>query len=169
MAKIEQWSKRPLEEANLFNPAFLGSLAFEFIKTFNKHGGNGTPITFLAIALAVSLHKPSRQRLPYSTVTSLYEWLQENEDLLIGFDNRARGITPYLKEALSFSMSLETLDIANDHNFIIGSKKAHFPKSFLDETTSETKDIIERMRFMARWFAKSGSEVSIVASWGIRP
>jgi Family of unknown function (DUF6521) len=165
MTGLDPWVRRPVEEANLFNPPFLCALTYEFLKAH----GNGAPITLAVIALATSLHRLSRERLPYSTVSSLYEWLQGNGDLLIGFAMRARGITPYVKEAILFGMSLEALAPGNAHDLQLGMIKAAFPKSFIDAATPETKDIIDRTKFMGRWFAKSGSEVTIAAAWGVKP
>lgn len=166
---LEVWERRPPEEANLFNPAFLASLVYEFVKEYSKQTGRGAPLTFFGPNLSAVLHGPTRSRLPYSTVTSLYEWLQDNEDVLIGFANRVRGISPYFKEALRFALQKDTLVLAHGHAIQLGANKGHFPANFLRDTTPETKDIIERSRFFARWFAKSGSEATIIAAWGLRP
>ena len=166
---LEDWKRRPAEEANLFNPAFLASLLHEFAKEYSKQTGIGVPLTFFGPSLAAVLHKPTRSRLPYSTVTSLYEWIQGNEDLLIGFARRVQGISPFYKEALRFALHEKTLSYADGHLIQLGTAKGHFPGKFVSDTTPETKDIIERNRFFARWFAKSGSEATIIAAWGVRP
>lgn len=166
---LEIWERRPPEEANLFNPAFLASLLHEFTKEYAKQTGTDAPLTFCGPSLSAVLHRPTRSRLPYSTVTSLYEWLQENEDVLVGFARRVQGIGPYYKEALLFGLQNDTLALAAGHSIKIGVRKGHFPASFLQDTTPETKDIIERNRFFARWFGKSGSEATIIAAWGLRP
>jgi ABC-3C biological conflict system middle component len=164
---LKPWESRAPEEANLFNPAFLGSLIYEFTKEHKKHKSESAPIEFIPLFLAIVLHAPTRKRLPYSTVTSLYEWLQDNEDSKIGFVKRVQGILPYAREALRFSMSKNTLAIGHGHGIDLSDVSAHFPASFVRETSSETKEIIDRTKFMARWFAKSGSEVSIIGAWGI--
>lgn len=166
---LDVWHKRPPEEANLFNPAFLGSLLHELSKEFSKQKGSGLPLTYAALGLSVVLHGPTRNRLPYSTVTSLYEWLQDNEDVLIGLAARVRGLQPYLKEALRFGLRENALVMGAGHSLDIGDGKAHFSAGFLRDTTAETREIIDRNKFMARWFAKSGSEASIIAAWGLRP
>lgn len=169
MLRVKLWAKRPTEEANLFNPAFVGSLIYEFSKTYSKQQINGTPITFIPLALSVVLHKPTRSRLPGSTVTSLYDWLLKNEDILIGLSDRARNITPISQEALRFLMIHSSIKFLEGHNVIPGTKRAHFPATFLTETTAEMKTVVDKTRFLARWFAKSGSESSILASWRLAP
>jgi hypothetical protein len=169
MEQLEQWAKRPSEEANLFNPPFLCALTHEFLKEFSRHNKGGASIFLVVIALATSLHRNSRERLPYSTVTALYAWVQDNEDLLIGFASRAKNICPYVKEAIMFGLATQTLGLSTGSQLLPGAKKAAFSKSLLEEMTTETKAIIDRAKFMGRWLAKSGSEISIAAVLGVRP
>jgi Family of unknown function (DUF6521) len=169
MERLEQWTRRPIEEANLFNPPFICALIHEFLKEFSNDRKNGASIFLVIIALATSLHRASRERLPYSTVTPLYAWVQENEDLLIGFASRAKNIGPYVKEAIMFGIAAGTLELGDGSLLVLGTKKATFTKRFLDETTAEMRSIVERSRFIGRWLAKSGSEISIAAVLGVRP
>jgi Family of unknown function (DUF6521) len=169
MVRLERWQDRPVEEANLFNPAFLCALINEFLKDYQKVHAGGAPTTVVVIAMATTLHRASRERLPNRTITSLYAWLQDNEDLLVGFASRAKNIVPYVKEAIIFGMATETLIAGDGHNLSLGSKKVTFPKSFIDTTTAELKAIIDRAKFMGRWLSNSGSEITITAAWGIKP
>ena len=169
MASLEKWKDRPIEEANLFNPAFLCALIHEFLKDYAKAQTGGAPLTAVVIGMATTLHRASRERLPNRTVTPLYAWLQDNEDLLIGFASRAKNIVPYVKEAILFGMATETLALGNGHSLVLGTQKATFPKSYIDTTTAEVKSIIDRAKFMGRWLSNSGSEISVAAAWGIKP
>lgn len=163
------WNKRAPEETRLFNPAFIGSLAYEFVKVYGSKQSGSAPMTLLVVALTISLHGSSRKRLPYSIVTSLYEWLQINEDLLIKFPERARGLLPYIQDAMIFAMIHKNIGVKEGHHLHVGPMKSNFSPKFLEETTPETRDIIDRTKFLGRWFAKSGSEPSILAAWGVRP
>lgn len=168
-AVLDPWDERPPEEANLFNPAFLGSLMVEFAREYEKSKPAGVPLTYIPIALAVTLHRKTRSRLPSSTVSSLYGWMQEHEDSLIGFSERVLGLTPYIREALIFALCHKALRFGEDHLVLRGEQKLHFSAAFLRETTTEVTEAINKTKFMARWFAKSGSESSILACWGVRP
>lgn len=169
MMTLDPWSHRPSEEAYLFNPAFLGSLMFEFVKAFQRERSMGAPITFLPVALALTLHCESRSRLPSSTVSSLYQWVQDNEDLLVGFDKRIVGLMPYLKEALRFSLKQGSLNFSEGHHVVTGNTRAHFTASFKRDATQEVEQTIDKAKFISRWFLKSGSESSILSCWGVRP
>jgi len=61
-----------------------------------------------------------------------------------------------------------TLKLTDGHLISVSTSSAHFPTNFVRETTPETKQIIDRMKFLARWFAKSGSESTILAAWGAK-
>ncbi len=169
MVMLEKWQDRPIEEANLFNPAFLCMLIHEFLKDYAKSQAGGAPLTIIVIAITTTLHRASREKLPNRTVTSLYAWLQDNEHLLVGFASRAKNIVPYVKEAILFGMGTNVLATGDGHSLLPGSSKATFPKSFVDTTTAEMKAIIDRTKFMGRWLSGSGSEISVVAAWGVKP
>lgn len=169
MTALEIWEQRPSEEANLFNPAFIGSLMFEFVKAYQSGKDEGAPFSFLPLVLAVALHRNTRSRLPSKTVTSLYQWVQDNEDVLINLDKRIGGLMPYIREALRFAIAHGALRFGAGHNLVLGETKAHFPAPFTRETTNEISTTIDKSKFMARWLLKSGSEASILACWGIRP
>lgn len=169
MAPLEHWTRRPIEEANLFNPAFLCVLTHEFVKEYSKQHENGASLFLVIAALAISLHRSTRERLPYSTVTPLYAWVQENEDLLIGLATRAKNISPYVKEAAMFGFATQTLQTSNQSALLPGRTKLLISKNFSAVMTDETKMIIERSKFVGRWLAKSGSEISIAGALGIRP
>ena len=169
MPDVRAYHNRAPEEARLFNPPFLGSLSYEFVKAYGNKREGSAPMSLTAVSLAISLHGESRRRLPYSIVTSLYEWLQKNEDLLIGFPDRTRGLLPYVHEAVMFAMAHNAIVIKEGQHLQIGSKRVHFPAKFVEKTTAETRDIIHRTKFVGRWFAKSVSEPSILAAWGVRP
>ncbi len=169
MARLDPWEERPIEEANLLNPAFMCALIIEFLKDYSKVQPNGAPITIVTVAMATVLHRDSRERLPNRIITSLYSWLQDNEDILIDFSVRSKNVLPYIKEAIMFGMATETLSNGKGHNISLGIKKISLTKNFLEQTTSEIKSIFDRVKFIGRWLSNSGTESSILAAWGIKP
>ncbi|MBN8647518.1 MAG: hypothetical protein J0L55_06140 [Caulobacterales bacterium] len=165
----ERWSDRPREEAFLFNPAFLSSIMCEFTREYCKAKKVGCPVTLNFLAPAISLHIQTRERLPHSTVSSLYEWIQYNEDVLVDLPRRLRGLLPFLREALMFSLHQQTLEFDNPHTLTVGEKNGYFTTGLLKGVTKDMADAVQSTRFLARWFAKSGSETSILSSWGVQP
>lgn len=166
---IQEWTERPVEEANLFNPAFLCALSYEFIKAYEKEEAEGASLLLIIVALSVCLHTKSRERLPSTTISFFYGWLQQNEDLLVGFPERAKNLAPYIKQAIMFGIKMKKLKVGNGHCVVLAEGKATFSKTFLAETNYETKNIVESCRLLGRWFAKSGTENSIAAAFGVKP
>jgi hypothetical protein len=165
----EHWRAHAREESFLFNPAFLGSLLTDFVREFSKAKSAPCPATLAFLAVGVSLHRLTRQKLPGTTATALYEWLQDHQDVLVDLPRRMRGLTPFLREALLFALHQNTLMFETGHCLATENKKGHFTPSVLESSTTEMTEIVQRTRFLARWFAKSGSEASILAAWGLRP
>lgn len=165
----EYWLAHAREESFLFNPAFLGSLLTDFVREFSKAKSTPCPVTLAFLAAGVCLHRQTRQKLPGTTAAALYAWLQDHQAVLVDLPRRVRGLSPFLREALIFTLHQDTLKFEFGHGLAVGAKKGHFTPTVLESSTVEMIDIVQRMRFLARWFAKSGSEASILAAWGLRP
>ena len=98
--KMLPWEDRPREEANLFNPAFCGALIFEFVKQYQSAKGKTVPFILPFVALPIALHPKTRNALPASIRTSLYSWIEEHTETLVGLGERARNLVPYMQESL---------------------------------------------------------------------
>lgn len=162
------WRERSPEEAHHFNPAFCGALIYEFVRSFAK-AKTATPSFALPFcALPIALHPATRDRLPRSTRTALYPWLEQNPDVLVGYADRVRNLTPYIREAMLYVAARQAIIFNDGGTIAIGKKRASFPGSFLSETTPETRETVEAVRRVARWFAGAGETTTILAAWGIR-
>lgn len=166
---LENWDKRPLEEAYLFNPAFCGVLVSEFVKAFSGKEKPGAPLTLAMLALAISLHGKSRSRLPKSIAASLYQWVQGNEDILIGFTARVQNLRPYLLESIRFGVGSNALQFVGGATLALGEKPAVYTPGKIQDETDETKNIVDQTRLLGRWFSKSGEETFILSAFGVSP
>jgi hypothetical protein len=166
---LERWDQRPREEAYLFNPAFCGVLACEFVKAFAGKEKSGAPLTLVLLALTISLHCSSRERLPKTTTASLYQWVQSQEEILIGFARRAVVLRPYVLEGVRFTVGTKALSFADGQVLALGEKPATYTAGRLQNETSETKRIVEQTRMLGRWFSRSGEESFILSAFGVRP
>ena len=168
MMVLEPWERRPSEEAHLFNPAFCGALSYEFVKSYTAASAQtSADLPLIFCALPVCLHLETRQRLPSSTRTSVYTWLQREPGVLVGYADRARDLAPYLKQGISFGISRDTFAIDDQGSLKLGAKKATFTPSFLENATAEVRDIVMSARMIGRWFAGAGTTATILAAWGI--
>ena len=168
MTVLESWEQRPTEEAYLFNPAFCGALSYEFVKSFRAASTNsGMELPLIFCALPISLHMETRRKLPSSTVTSLYTWLQRQPESLVGFAQRARDLAPYVKQGLSFGVANNTLAFDENGLITLGERKATFTPKVLESATAEVREIVHTTRMIGRWFAGAGTTATILASWGV--
>lgn len=163
------WSKRPPEEANLFNPALLGLLASEFIKEYVKAKGAPCPFALPFCALPVALHGKTRAGLPSSTVTSLYTWRERNPEALVGYADRAKSLRPAVQEAIRFCIDRDALQVAPDGGLSLGRAAVSATKKFEFTLTHDAQECISTARLLGRWFAKAGTTSTILAAWGIKP
>jgi len=163
------WDKRAVEEANLFNPAFCGALIVKAVEDFGKKAVHGFsfPLTFLV--LPIVLHRGTREALPGSTITSLLPWLQENRHQLVDFPDRVRRLKPITQEGLMFSIRHDVLTVALDGSLHVGRTKIPVTERSTESFTRETRECIDRARFLGRWLATAGTTATIMASWGVAP
>lgn len=96
---MQLWSKRVVEEANLFNPAFCAVLLAKSAEEFMKKTRQPFPFAFAFLVLPVVLHRGTREALPSSTVTSLLPWVQEHREQLVDFAGRVRSLRAITREA----------------------------------------------------------------------
>ena len=165
---LTAWQDRPIEEARHFNPAYCGALVYEFVRSYEKARGGPVPLVLVFCALAVALHPATRERLPRSTITGLFPWLEDNSDVRVGFGDRARDLTPYVREALRFAAARQAICFTRDGTVATGPRRASFTPSALREMTRDVVDTVEATRRVARWFAAAGDPATILSGWGVK-
>ena len=162
---LDRWA---VAEANHFNPAYCGALIYEFVRSYEKAKGAAAPFALVFCALPIALHPATRDRLPRSIVTRLFPWLQKNRDIRVGFADRARNLTPYVREAFCYAVARRAIDFNDGGLVMVGPKRASFTPTALDEATTEVRETVAAIRKIARWFAAAGDTSTILAAWGIR-
>jgi ABC-three component (ABC-3C) system Middle Component 3 len=162
------WKDRPKEEANLFNPAFCGALICEFVAEFHKARRAYPSFALIFCALPIALYPKLRQELPSSVRTSLYSWIEEHAENLVGYSERARNFVPYAQEALRFTLDHAALEFVDGANLKPAQNKALFGRQ-LEQSTSEIRDIVLATRLLGRWFAAAGAPATVLSAWGIKP
>lgn len=160
------WENRPIEVANLLNPAFCSILLRDSVETFQIENMQGMsyPLSFFILPLV--LHKPTREALPRTTRTKLHTWLQEKPEVRIGFVERARQLVPYSKEAIIFGLQTGIIEVNENGNLIPSSKRLK-ELSWVDEV--EPSICRKKAQFLGRWLARAGNVPTILTMWGIRP
>lgn len=163
------WSERwAAEEANHFNPAYCGVLIYEFARSYRNARRRPASFVLVFCALPIALHPDTRDRLPLTTGSGMFPWLEENRDVRVGFAIRARNLVPYVREGMRYAVARQAVRLETGGVIEIGPKRASFTAPKLEGTTTEVRNTVRSVRMVARWFAGSGDAASILAGWGIR-
>lgn len=166
---MHPWATRVVEEANLFNPAFCGTLLAKTADDFAQKGHRPLPFPLVFLVLPIVLHRGTRRALPGSTVTSLLPWIQDNREQLVDFAIRTQRLRNITREALLFGMQYQTLELTADGDLRVGTKRQTVTDKRTSLFTDEARDCVERAGFVGRWLATAGTTAAIYAAWGVAP
>ncbi|KOP70272.1 hypothetical protein AMS59_20845 [Lysinibacillus sp. FJAT-14745] len=169
---MNSWENRPVEIANLINPAFCGFLIYEFIKGHEEKVDSevGTPYELFFLMLPIILHKPTKLVLPRSVSTYMHVWLQEKPEVRVGFALRAKELVPFTKEAIHFLMKREIITVNENGNFKISGKiKPSVINSLENDSKMYLSDYQNKAKMLGRWFAVTGTSSTIYTMWGVSP
>ena len=166
---LHLWRRqRTREETHYFNCAYCGVLVYEFVRAYQNAKKTPVSLALVFCALPIAVHPATRNRLPNSTATRFLSWIEYNSDVLVGFSDRARNLSPYVREAVLFAGSRRAICFDKGGTITIGPKPASFTPKALDNTTEDVRATVVAIRKVARWFAASGDASTILAAWGIR-
>lgn len=101
---MKPWVERSLDEANLFNPAFLSIISYQSIKGYNEISKTVAPYVLPFLVCPLILHKRTRKSLPKSLRSPFHSWITkiEGTEAKTKFLINAKIFTPYIKESLIF-------------------------------------------------------------------
>lgn len=165
---MSRWELRPQEEANLLNPPFCALILSLAVENYEKSLRDGMPLALAFLVLPIVLHKPTREALPQRTTRAISSWLDEREDLRATFAERARSLSPYVREALLYSLVHDRLKLSDQGHLLLGTKTRGFA-SYVAAATDEVKDCVTKAQFVGRWLTSAGNVPTIFALWGVRP
>ncbi len=165
---MKDWANRPKEEAYLLNPAFCCTILVVAMKAFENVSEQGVPFPLTFMFLPIILHKPTREKLPPSTSTSMAVWIQENADSRVLFYERLVSLKPYTKEAIQFGMLAEWI-VPGDSGLLKTTRCDSDVNRYLRELDAEARLCVLRARFLGKWFGMAGETHTVMAFWGVRP
>jgi hypothetical protein len=165
---MKPWVKRPVEEANLLNPAFCCVTVTTFASGYAGVDPSGVPFPLAFLALPLSLHKATRDKLPPNTRTSLAAWLQDNVETRLGFASRVMALRPYTREAVMYGLLHGWLKLADGGRLIPLMSEPVVDRN-IRKIDEEARDCVRRAKFIGRWLAAAGPPQTVMALWGIRP
>jgi len=162
---MQEWGKRPIEVASLFNPVFCSVLIRDSIKGFQSEQPNGMNYVLIYLVLPIVLHKATRDRLPKAITVKMHSWLNQNRELRIQFPERVRNINSITKEGLMYGLQTGLFSIDDQARFKVTDKKIKL------SWKSDTEPFMcsKKAEFIGRWLAQAGDSKTIFHMWGVRP
>ena len=161
---IEAWPTRPQPASDILNPAISAVCVAWCTARYERDAGTALPWPLAFLVAPLTMHAPSRARLPRSIATHFPTWVNDNADVLAGFPARARAFTPYVREGLRFGLRTGLLSL--EANGGLHATIANHTKVPAD---TELRSIASASALTGGWFARSGSPVNIFTQLGVRP
>lgn len=157
--------QQPVEEAALFNPAFLAVLLRSAADQHARRAsGRPLPVVLSYLVAPLALHAPTREALPTSVTASMPAWVHQHPELVADLATRTRALRPLVADALALGLRYGAL-LSADGGIAAGRlrpRRAGMPRS------EEVDRCIERAGFLGRWFADQLDWVTALAIWGLR-
>jgi hypothetical protein len=159
------WEERPIELANLLNPAFCALLMRDTAGGYQSLSSQGLPYALAYLVLPVVLYPPARTALPSSTASLLTSWLQEHPTVQFQVATRVPQMLPYSREAVLFGLQTDLLRVDDEGELRPGARRV--PASTAAET--EVGECRKAAALIGRWFGKTADPSLVLALWGLRP
>lgn len=131
-------------------------------------GSDGLHYALGFVALPLILQRATRDALPKTKATSMVAWLSANAFAQVGFPDRAKALSPIIKDAILVGCRGGIIRMHNNHVFSVASQKllAGYGAS---TSSPEVRDCLRKANFVGRWFAVSGEYTTVMALLGVRP
>lgn len=162
---MKRWDQRPIEIRNLFNPAFCGLVLFRALHGYEENDARGMPFSLSLLVLPLCLHKDSREVIASNSRSYLLKTAEKNQQLMVGFADRATQMVPYTLEGFGLLMERGCLTVTEDGRIQTIPDKVRKTIKGTDETVS-----CQRVaRIVGKEFSRIADRVTIYTTFGIRP
>ena len=159
------WQERPIEERNLFNPAFCALILAAALREHEKESRAPMPYSLTLLVLPLALHMEMRAFLLSNNSTSLLILLERRPDLLVHFAERARGLVAHAMEAFALLAKTNCILVTKDGRLALGKRKI----SNRPLLTQEAESCRSAGKLIGRQFARIDDRVTIYTSLGVCP
>lgn len=158
------WPSRAQPAADILNPAISAVCVAWCVARYERDAGEPLPWSLAFLVAPLTLHAPTRARVPRSIATHFPTWVNDNADVLSGFSVRAKAFTPYVREGLRFGLRTGLLGIGAGGD--LHAKIANHTKV---PSGTELRNIAVASALTGGWFARSGSPSNVFTQLGVSP
>lgn len=162
---MRNWSSRPFEERNLFNPAFCAVVLAAAIREYERISGEPMPYSLTLLVLPICLHQNSREEILGNKRLSVLRVFALRPYLLVDFAERARSLVQYATEAFSLLASKGCITVGDDGGISL------IPRRVLNQplNTEDAEGCRAAAVILGRNFAQINDRVTIYTSLSISP
>jgi Family of unknown function (DUF6521) len=162
---MRDWSSRPFEERNLFNPAFCAVVLAAAIREYERVSGKPMPYSLSLLVLPMCLHLASREQILENKRLSVLRVFALRPDLLVDFAERARALVQYATEAFALLASKDCIKVGDDGGIsLIPRRVSPQPLNTEDAERCRAAAVV-----LGRDFAQINDRVTVYTSLSIRP
>ncbi len=161
---IVAWPHRPQPASDILNPAISAVCVAWCTARYEREAKTVLPWPLAFLVAPLTLHAPTRARLPRSIATHFPTWVNNNADVLAGFPARARAFAPYVREGLRFGLRTGLLSLEGD-----GGLHATIADHTKVASDTELRSIAVASALTGGWFARSGSTANVFTQLGVSP
>ena len=155
----------PADAAALFNPAYCAAILHRLCSGYQFGGERGIPYALPFLALPIVLHEASAERLPSSARSRLHSWLLDNPEILIGFTDRARSLAPFVRDATSFALKYQIIQLVESDRLAASksNRVAEWEKQPYNSATAKRAVILGKL------LSQINEVSTIFTLFGVRP
>ena len=154
------------ELTSFFNPAFVALNIYALAEGYVKNNDKGIPLPLIYIAIPLSIHARTRSLLPATAAKKFHAWIQENQEILIGFGQRAAAMKQRVDQGLMVAHSAGLTEITSASS-IIPIKKPRGTKSVLNY--GDLKECFVAANRIGQMLSKIPDQSFVYYLLGIRP
>lgn len=159
------WSSRPIEERNLFNPAFCSLVLAAAIREFQKEAKTAMPYSLTLLVLPLCLHQATRNEILDHKRISVLRVLAHRPDLLVDFVPRTQALLQNTMEAFALLASKGCIKITEDGGIELLPRKV----SSQELGTEDAEMCRSAAALLGRNFAQINDRITVYTSLSIRP
>lgn len=159
------WSTRPFEERNLFNPAFCALVLAAAIREYERVARKPMPYSLTLLVLPLCLHQATRDQILGSKKLSILRIVALQPDLLVDFAERARLLLQCATEAFALLASRGCIEVSDDGGIHLIPRRVS-PQAL---STDDAEMCRNAATVLGRDFAQLNDRVTIFTSLSIRP
>lgn len=158
------WTERPREVANHLNAAYCCSIITAAVGGYTSKEPSGMPLSVAYLVSPLILHGRTAGAMPGTSTARFSNWIYEHRWILGGFQERARLLVPFAREAILLGSSQGLLIL--DGSRLVADDRFYQRIHKLGGVVSDRATLARRLGIM---LASAGSPATIYALLGVAP